>query len=74
MPDSAPVGPTILKFEPPKIAANNPAHIAVIIPATGVEPAAIARETDKGIETRETVTPDFQFCFKLLNMLIKNHI
>ena len=43
--------------------------MAVIIPATGVAPAAIASETERGMETRETVTPAFQFCFNRPEML-----
>ena len=67
IPESAPVGPTILKLLPPKIEAINPAQIAVIIPAIGDVCEATANETDKGIDTSDTVIPDFQLCFKLFN-------
>ena len=66
MPDSAPVGPTILKLLPPKIDANKPAQMAVIIPISGVAPAATASEMDRGMETKDTVMPDFQLLFKLM--------
>lgn len=65
IPESAPVGPTILKLLPPKMEASNPAQIAVMIPIIGVAPAATAREMERGMETRETVIPDFQLFLKL---------
>lgn len=77
MPERAPVGPTILKLLPPKIDASKPAQIAVIIPISGVAPAATARDMERGMETKETVMPDFQLFFKLTtkepnNFFIKN--
>ena len=69
MPDKAPVGPTILKLLPPNSDAMRPAQIAVIIPAVGVDWEATANETDKGIETSDTVSPDFQFARSLPKMV-----
>jgi hypothetical protein len=68
IPESAPVGPTILKLLPPNIEANNPAHTAVIIPTVGDVPDATASDTDNGIETSDTVSPDFQLDFMLLRI------
>lgn len=62
-PERAPVGPTMLKLLPPNIAAIKPAHIAVIIPTTGVVCDATASETDNGIDTKATVSPAFQLVF-----------
>jgi len=85
IPDSAPVGPTILKLLPPKIVAKSPAQIAVTIPTEGSTFEATANAIDKGIETSETVIPAFQFndrvCKKLIgeacilpeNISIENH-
>ena len=67
-PESAPVGPTILKLLPPKSEASSPAQIAVTIPAVGGIPDATARAIESGIDTRETVTPAFQFKDMVLNM------
>jgi len=61
IPDNAPVGPTILKLLPPNIAAISPAQMAVIIPTTGVAPEETAKDTDNGIEIKDTVRPDFKF-------------
>jgi hypothetical protein len=44
----------------------NPAHIAVIIPISGVAFDATARETDNGIDIRETVMPDLKLFLILL--------
>lgn len=61
-PDKAPVGPTILKLLPPNIEATSPAYTAVTIPITGEACEATASDTERGIDTKETVTPAFQFC------------
>lgn len=61
IPDNAPVGPIILKLLPPNMAAMIPAQIEVMIPIRGVTPEATARDIDKGIDMRETVSPDFKF-------------
>lgn len=66
IPERAPVGPTMLKLLPPKIDASNPAQMAVMIPISGVAPAATASEMDRGMETKDTVMPDFQLFFKLM--------
>jgi hypothetical protein len=60
IPESAPVGPTMLNLLPPKTAAKRPAQMAVMIPATGDAPAAIPREMESGIDTNDTVNPDLQ--------------
>jgi hypothetical protein len=52
----------------PKSAAIIHAHIAVIIPWSGVAPLATAREIDRGIEIILTANPDCRF---LLRSLIK---
>jgi hypothetical protein len=64
VPDSAPVGPTILKLLPPKKAATRPAQIAVIIPAVGDAFEATANDIESGIETSATLSPAFQLSFK----------
>ena len=61
IPESAPVGPIILKLLPPSIAPSSPAQKAVMMPCVGVAPEAIARAIARGILTRDTVNPDFQF-------------
>ena len=65
IPDSAPVGPIILKWLPPSNAPINPAQRAVMIPCTGVAPEAMAKAKDRGMLIHATVKPDFQLCFKL---------
>ena len=63
-PERAPVGPTILNSDPPKTAARNPPQKAATIPATGLDPLAMAKEIERGMFTKETVNPDLQFVWK----------
>ena len=51
------MGPVILKWLPPNIAANMPAQTAVIVPASGVAFDATAKEIEIGIEASPTVMP-----------------
>ena len=55
----------MLKLLPPKIEAKRPAHTAVMMPIVGVALAATAKDIDRGMDTSETVIPDFQLFFKL---------
>ena len=70
IPDSAPVGPKILKLLPLKSEAITPAQIAVIMPTEGDVPDATASEIESGMETRETVRPDFQLLATLLKIFV----
>ena len=45
--------------------AIKPAQTAVMMPIKGVALAATARDMERGMETSETVMPDFQLFFKL---------
>jgi len=47
-----------------------PAQIAVMIPAVGVLFDATARDTESGIETRDTVRPDCQLAFNFAVMVV----
>ena len=70
VPDSAPVGPTMLKLLPPNIDATKPAQMAVIMPAVGDEFDATANDIDNGIETSATLSPAFQFSLRFfINMI-----
>ena len=63
-PDRAPVGPVMLKWDPPHNPQQIPQQIAAMTPACGVELAATAKEIDKGRFTNATVSPAFQFLTK----------
>ena len=57
IPASAPVGPVMLKAEPPSTQHTRPLHTAVMMPALGLDCAATAREMDSGTLMRATVLP-----------------
>ena len=54
----APVGPETCTFEPPKIAATNPATIAVTSPLSAPAPELTPKASASGNATIPTVTPD----------------